>query len=300
VVALALMGLIAVLTVQACYFFSSDPLLYLKGVALINADHKVGYPAYMAGHVAPRFPAYFAVSWLLKEPVATIALAIAGLVLVLRSHKLQLLDKLFLLLPPAALFLAHTTMADDIGFRYVIPVLPFTYLLGGVALAGLVRSSAIWKRAVAGILCAWLIVAAIGIHPDQLSYFNEAACLPDQPGKIGLDGGSRCGPSWLDDSSVDWGGGLKQLQDWSNRYALGRPMKFAYSGSYAPEYYGLRAEMIDMKPLLVETPPPGLWVVSAHLVARTPAIGENGEGAWLRRVRPTAIVGHCLYIYDIR
>ena len=29
-------------------------------------------------------------------------------------------------------------------------------------------------------------------------------------------------------------------------------------------------------------------------------MGENGAGAWLRLTKPTAIVGHCLYIYDIK
>ena len=59
-------------------------------------------------------------------------------------------------------------------------------------------------------------------------------------------------------------------------------------------------EVIELRALLVKTPPPGLWVVSAHAVARAPAAGRNGEGEWLRKVRPTAIVGHCLYIYDIK
>src|SRR5262249_9205015 len=159
--------------------------------------------AYMAGRLAPHFTTYFAVAWLVKEPLPSIILAILGLVLVLRSKTIELLDKLFLLVPPVALFVAHTFMADNLGVRYIIPVFPFAYLLGGVALAELIGSGLVWKRAVAGVLCAWLIVAAIGIHPDQLSYFNEAACLLDEPGKIGLDGGSRCGPAWLDDSNVD-------------------------------------------------------------------------------------------------
>src|ERR1019366_1625913 len=44
----------------------------------------------------------------------------------------------------------------------------------------------------------WLPAAAAGIYPDGLAYFNEAACLTTNPGAIGLDGGTRCGPLWLD------------------------------------------------------------------------------------------------------
>ena len=56
--------------------------------------------------------------------------------------------------------------------------------------------------------------------------------------------------------------------------------------------------MIDETPLRSVVPAPGLYVVSAHAVARTAGMGPNGEGKWLRH--PTAIVGHCLYIYDIK
>jgi hypothetical protein len=197
------------------------------------------------------------------------------------------------------LFAAHTFLADSLGIRYIIPVFPFAYLLGGVGLAELVRD-VVWKRALAGFLCVWLIVAAIGIYPDHLSYFNEAACLLDRPGNIGLDGGSRCGTAWLDDSNVDWGEGLKQLRHWSVQNANGRTMKLAYFGSFPPEYYGLRQEPIDLRNLLVATPPPGLYVISAHMLVRTLISAENGADEWLRRMAPTAIVGHCLYVYDIK
>jgi surface polysaccharide O-acyltransferase-like enzyme len=89
---------------------------------------------------------------------------------------------------------------------YIIPLLPFAYLMGGMALAHLARNREIWKCAIAGIFCAWMIATAIGIYPDHLSYFNETACLLTEPRLIRLDGGSRCGTLWLDDSNVDWGG----------------------------------------------------------------------------------------------
>ena len=130
VLALVIMGVIAVVVVEAFYFFPSDPFLYLKGMSLVNADHVRGYDAYMAGRFSKHFLSYFALAWLLKEPIPSIVLAIVGLVLAWRSKTLELIDKLFLLLPPAALFVAHTFMADNLGFRYVIPVLPFGYLLG--------------------------------------------------------------------------------------------------------------------------------------------------------------------------
>ena len=295
------MFVIAVFLVEALYFFPSDPGLYLKGMGLVNADHAQGYTVFMAGDLQKRFLSYFAVAWLLKEPIAGIVLVLWGLALVLRSRSLLPLDKLFLLLPPAVLFLAHTFLADNLGIRYIIPAMPFGYLVGGFALAALVQSGVMWKRALAGALCVWMAVAAIGIFPDHLSYFNESACLLEQPRLVGLDGGTRCGPLWLDDSNVDWGEGLKQLRDWTNRHALNRKFRFAYFGSFPPNAYGLNYEPIGIPQLLAE-PKPGLYVVSSHMLARTLAVGatENGGGAWLKRVAPAAIVGHCLYVYDIK
>jgi hypothetical protein len=146
-----------------------------------------------------------------------------------------------------------------------------------------------------------MTVAAVGIYPDHLAYFNEAACLPGNLNRIGIDGGARCGPLWLDDSNVDWGQGLKQLKAWLDHHAAGRNFRLAYFGTILPEAYGVAGERIGPEELM-EAPQPGLYVVSAHFVARVPALGARlkpGAGEWLRRTPPVAIVGHSLYVYDI-
>ena len=55
-------------------------------------------------------------------------------------------------------------------------------------------------------------------------------------------------------------------------------------------------------PELMRGPKPGLYVLSAHLVAFLPAIGAKvrpGDGQWLRQIPPTAVIGHSFYVYDI-
>jgi hypothetical protein len=80
-----------------------------------------------------------------------------------------------------------------------------------------------------------MIVAAAGIYPDQLAYFNEASCLVQGKARqIGFDGGTACGPLWLDDSNVDWGQGLKQLKIWLDKNAHGRSFQLGYFGTYPP------------------------------------------------------------------
>jgi hypothetical protein len=156
-------------------------------------------------------------------------------------------------------------------------------------------------RYAAVALCIWVAIAAAGIYPDHLSYFNEAACLLEKPGEIGWDGGSRCGPLWLDDSNVDWGQGLKQLRTWMDRHPAVPPVRLAYPDSFPPAAYGLRFEPFLVKQLL-PPPTPGWYAVSSSLVGRMPTIGEkfgNGGAAWLR-TRPVDIVGHAFYIYHVQ
>ena len=300
--AFLLMLAIALVVIEVVYGFHGGVGRYIEGMRLVNGDHDPNYLTYLGGHLRYRFENYFAVAYLLKEPVAALVLAALGIFLLIRSREIGLLAKLFLLLPPVVLFTIHTMFADGLGIRYIIGVLPFTCLAGGFGLAWLVRSGSIAKRCAAGVLCAWLIVAAAGIYPDQLSYFNEMACL-DDPGKIGLDGGSRCGPMWLDDSNVDWGQGLKQLSDWLDVNAKGRPLHLAYFGSFPPEVYGLPPQSQNLSPMdLMRVPEPGLYAVSTHMYAHTKGMIERFRqgSVWMQITEPRATVGHAFYIYDIR
>jgi hypothetical protein len=297
---LACIGAIALGVVEVTYRFR-PPGVYLAGLNLVNADHGPTSLAYMAGRVAPRFTSYFAVAYLLKEPLAAISLAGVGLVFLLRGRDFPWRDRLFLVLPAVTLFLIHVWKADDLGIRYIIPCLPFAHSLGGIGLAALLRAPGLVKRCLAAGLCAWAVVAAAGIYPDHLSYFNEAACVLDDPGKLGIDGGSRCGVAWLDDSNVDWGEGLKQLGVWLDYNAKGRTARLAYFGTFPVAAYRLPVEAIDVSQLPVQ-PPPGIYSVSANYLARLSGVDERGlffGDLWIFRARPVAIVGHCLYVFDI-
>jgi hypothetical protein len=283
---LILCGL-AFVVVEASFLFRS-PLLYLDGIARVNADHDPTYRAFFAGNFARRFYTYFAGVYLLKEPLAAIAAAAIGLYAI-AGKKRNL--KLFLLLPPAVLFAAYTLKADNMGVRYLIPVLPFAFLLGGAGIAWLLERRARWSRATVAILGLWLAVEAAAIYPDHLSYFNESACLLWDPAHVGLDGGTRCGPQWLDESNVDWGQSVKQLRAWLDRNQIRQPIQFAYFGSFPPQNYGIRFTT----PNPGGQPSPGVYAVSAHFVPRLAAVGS-----WLGTAEPTAIVGHSIYVYVVR
>jgi hypothetical protein len=290
------MCVVAAVVIEALYFFPKDPFLYVHGAKLVNADHSPDYQAYMAGELRPRFTSYFAVAYLLKEPLAAILLAFAGLVLSFRKKSVTALQRLFLLAPPLVFFLGTAMLADQIGVRYIMPVLPFAHLLGGLALATLFTITAKWGRWVAVALCAWLVLAVAGVYPDHLSYFNESACLMSDPAQIGLDGGSKCGFLWLDDSNVDWGQGLRQLKLWLDHHAKGRTIRYSSQYPFPTAAYGI-ASVVAGVPELEKQPLSGLYVVSASVIARVQGI--PGASDWLRRTPTVAVVGHALYVYDI-
>jgi hypothetical protein len=294
---LLLMGLVAAAVVDLLYLFSGG--LYFTGLGLVNADHQPGYLMFMAGQLAESFTTYFAVAYLLKEPLPSIGLALVGFVLLWRTRRLTILHRLFLVAPPVVLFIGYTAGAADLGIRYIIPILPFAFLLGGLALATLMHSPGLWRRGVAAALSAWLVMAAVGIWPDGMSYFNELACF-DTPARIGLDGGSQCGTRWLDDSNVDWGQGLMQLKTWLAQHAAGRAVHVSTFGGFPPQAYGIVGDSFQADDI-ASRPSTGLYVMTAHFVARLPATGDakgNGAWAWLRETAPSAVVGHAMYVYD--
>jgi dolichyl-phosphate-mannose-protein mannosyltransferase len=295
------MCLAALLVIQIVYFSPSGIAAYVDGMHAVNGDHDPNYLVFLAGQLQHRFASYFLVAYLLKEPVASIILAAMGLMAVARSQSLTMLHKLFLLVPPMFLALAYSLFADDLGIRYLIPVLPFACLAGGMAFAWLVSHAALWARLAAAALGLWVLAAAAGIYPDHLSYFNEAACM-SHPARIGWDGGTRCGPEWLDDSNVDWGQSLPQLSRWMAENGRGRPLHFAYFGSFPPDAYGLPNDKDSVRDLATHgRPDSGLYAVSGHWVARLPALAARespGTIHWLARTVPTAVAGHSIYIYD--
>ena len=100
----------------------------------------------MAGQLEHRFHSYLAVCYLLKEPLAGI-IAFWYWCIRTPAHKKSLhARQMFLLIPPAVLFAGLYGLVRQFGIRYLIPVLPFVYLVGGLGLETLLRNgSCHWR-----------------------------------------------------------------------------------------------------------------------------------------------------------
>src|SRR2546428_4879907 len=176
------MGLLAALVIEALYFFPRNPFVSLDGMRRINADHDPTYWAFMAGRFASHFYTYYLVAYLLKEPVPAIVLTAVGAWALLRPGALPRMDRAFLFLPPAFLFLAYSLYSDNLGFRYMIPALPFLHLVGGSGLAFLVKEAGALRRLCAVVRRVWAPAAGGGMYPRRPHLLNQnGSRLADPP-----------------------------------------------------------------------------------------------------------------------
>lgn len=298
VIAFTCMCAIACSVLMYIFLWPKEPLFYLNGMHEVNRNHNPQWLFYLGGQYAKHFYRYYAEAWLLKEPLATIALTLFGVVLLARTQRTSRLACLFLLVPGGLMFAGYSLLSDNLGVRYVLPVLPFCMVAAAVGFAALWQGRR-WMRITAAIAAVWIVVAAICVYPDHMSYFNESACLLTQPSHMGLDGGTQCGYEWLDDSNVDNGEGLKEVRSWIDQNAQGKKVYFGLFGSIPPATYGVPQGNDDYGTVLQGTAP-GLYVVSSQFLARAhPGPGYQG-GSWLLHTKPLAFVHHSFFIYERR
>ena len=165
---------------------------------------------------------YFPVALLLKLPLATLALLALTLLSLLRPHPRELPA-----LVAAAVFLLGMMLAAEVnlGVRYVLPALPFAFVLIGRTLA------ATHVRWLVPALLALLAVENVAVAPRYLTFFNALA------------GGPSRGQFLLNDSNFDWGQGLLDLKTWLADNDVSR-VQLGYFGRVDPAVYGIDYHLI--------------------------------------------------------
>jgi hypothetical protein len=192
---------------------------------------------------------YFPVAFLIKTPVAAIALMFAG-VAALWGARVRTRDPV--LLAGAAAFIVIyggylIASSVNLGHRHLLPLYPLLYAIAGGAAAWLGTRLGRW---LIGAAVVWLVCANLWIHPHYLSYFNE------------FIGGPARGHEYLVDSSLDWGQDLLRLGEFTRREK--EPVYVAYFGSARPRRYLVCRSLpsfIDIGPTTELGP--GAYVISA-------------------------------------
>jgi 4-amino-4-deoxy-L-arabinose transferase-like glycosyltransferase len=273
---------------------------YVQGVQAILDLASGGRPAYLLGEISTAgWWYYFPVALGVKTPLPTLlGLLIANLIMILQPSR----DDLFIWIPPLLFFLALTTARLNLGYRHLLPILPFLAIHIGRLAQPLTlrhlghRSSPIpLRRSVTIALAAWLTVSTVRIYPHFLAYFNP------------IGGGPENGWRILVDSNIDWGQDLKELRKWMLHEKV-EQVKLSWFGSAPPEAYGIDHQLLvgvphgftmwQDPPFNADQPEPGVYAISVtNLVGAV--LPDHDLYAWFRSRPPDDRVGYSVFIYRV-
>ena len=242
---------------------------------------------------------YFPVAFLVKTPLPTLVLTAIGLPvfagdLVCAVRRRRAARALALGLFPALYGLASLTSTLNIGYRHLLPVLPFLYIGIGGLLSGHRRwaeGSPVRRRTVLAALAAGQMAAALTVAPHTLPFFNRIA------------GGPENGWRFLADSNTDWGQTFKVLADYQAAHDLG-PVKLSSFTFLDPAIYG-----VDYTPIAPMTgapavlprrfnPAPGLYAISATTLDGVP-LPYPATYSGFRHREPFARIGYAMFLYRV-
>lgn len=338
VVALAAIFAIGAIVLWAVYRFEVGPWkptmisvpapTFWNGLLRLKEREEEGRVAFLLGQISPRgWWSYFLVAFVVKTPLPTLLLlclaSVAEIVLTGRLRKQgnrgelgkRAWSALALILLPVLYFGASLQSKLNIGYRHLLPILPFLFiwisdfglriahlwllsprlqsLISDLRLrAPLRRLVSLAPRLLVVILLAWLAIGTLAAFPYHLAYFNEAAGGPDNGYKI------------LADSNLDWGQDIKRLKAWLDAHGIGQVHLAVFTGSL-PERYGIQVSQLpgpysppDAFGFRRFAPAPGVYVISA----------SNWQGLrldnpdtfdWFRRQEPVARIGRSLFVYNV-
>ncbi|MGD9028804.1 MAG: glycosyltransferase family 39 protein [Anaerolineae bacterium] len=249
-----------------------------------------GHPAFLMGERSgDGWRAYFPIALAIKTPLPTLIAALAGMAwLCLRKRWWAWLTAFF----PIVIFLFAAIAASlNIGYRHILPVVPFFILL----LSSLAELP--WQSlyvAVPGVAMAlWLVVGTLGIYPDYLAYFNALA------------GGPGGGHRYLTDSNLDWGQDLKRLGNYLEERDI-EQVHLSYFGNVDPAAYGIQYEPLpshfsigEVEDFTPFSPEPGIYAISitnlsGQFLAENPSVLD-----WFNHQAPIASIGHSINVYRV-
>jgi hypothetical protein len=332
---LAAIGLIAGLTLWAVYGFDIGPIPDANLALPVPAPF---YPysvletwrvieeqpksAFLLGQTSPRgWWYYFPVALVVKTPLPLSLLAAGGLLLLLRRQGWRRASILWL--PPTLFMALAMTGRLTIGYRHILPVVPFLILLAaqaaplpdveryfdtqykfGKSLAARFTKSRYTAHFPLSTthypllipLLLWHAVTTARLYPHYEAFFNLLA------------GGPRGGSRVLVDSNIDWGQDLPALKQVMAERDIDE-VYLAYFGTALPEAYGLRYKPIpgflrfvtgpEVDAYNPYTPPPGWYAISVTSL-RLGLLEQNRDVyAFFRDKEPAARAGYSIYLYHV-
>jgi hypothetical protein len=273
------------------------PPQFVRGLLFLGGSmHGEGFTGYLLGHkIQGWVPLYFPLAWAVKFPIPLQLLTVAGLAAFALRLKRRIAGAAdFAIWIPAFFFTGAAMLSNfHIGFRHVLPAVPFLILGGGFALER-------WRehrftRPAATVCLVWLAASSVHVYPHGISYFNEWI------------GGPAQGWRYLADSNIDWGQDLPELGAYLRRHRIDRVKTFIF-GFDNPYFYLKPGSMepqtmpsADNPVLEPYRPQPGIYAVSVNFL--TGVVFPKGNEDYLlcfRRRAPDGRAGYSILIYQVK
>jgi hypothetical protein len=257
---------------------------YFRGLGWLKRYAQRGAPAFLMGQQSEKgWWYYFLVAFAIKTPIPVLILFGTALLLGVFGKRDTSKREYLLYLPIALFFLATFLSFLNIGYRHILPVLPFVFVSAGRVLAG--RTKRGLGLAIAA-LCIWHAAGSFSMYPHYLAYFNE------------LGGGPDNGYHYLVDSNLDWGQDLKNLKVYMDEHGL-QEVYLAYFGSAHTDYYGIKAlPLPSEKPADLGERPAAVYAISATYL-QGGYLGDPGAFSWLRSYEPFVKIGYSIFLYRL-
>lgn len=266
--------------------------------------------SFLLGETSPRgWWYYFPVALLVKTSLPLLGLFVWGTAVFIKQKGVRYASILWV--PPLFYMLLAMTGRITIGYRHILPVVPFLILLaaGGLGLGignnfqyfGDAQHKSHGRRPLISnlIIVALLFWSAIGtlrIFPHQESFFNELAGGPENGGNL------------LVDSNIDWGQDLIVLRELMADEGI-EEVYLGYFGTGLPEVYGVNYKPIpgflrltvgpEFNAYNPYTPLPG-WYAISQTSLQLGLLEQNIDMyAFFREREPDLRAGYSLNLYKV-
>jgi len=253
-----------------------------------------GHRAFFAGQLSDEgWWSYFPVLFLIKTPLPTLILLIVAIVIAWRKKPGFWTEKTWFLIIifPILYFAVSVASSINIGYRHILPVVPFAVTIAASAFHPPLRGQPALISHFSILISLWMALSSLWIHPYYLAYFNELVGGPDR------------GYRYAVDSNLDWGQDLKRLKAYLDERGIGH-VKLSYFGMAKPEQYGIEYDPLPMPSPSTPAdftpfnPAPGVYAISASNLQGV-LLDDPDTFDWFRHRQPAAKIGYSIFVYDV-
>lgn len=302
------LGLTAFMTVWAIYSFRLDPFpgtavpfpasFYLHNIwQTFRVIEDEPLASFLLGQTSRGgWWYYFPITLVLKTSLPLLILTAVGLFGLIKQKKWG--QTAVLWIPPLLFLLLVMVGNVSVGYRHILPLVPFLILIAASSLASINRKTRWpqWGPAALALLLLWQSVGTLRLFPHQEAFFNELAGGPSQGGQL------------LSDSNIDWGQDLPALRQLMAERGI-EAVNLAYFGTAVPEAYGISynplpsflhftagAEINSYNPY---TPPPGWYAISQTSLRLGLMLQNNDIYAYFAQLEPVDRAGYSINLYQV-